>query len=264
MQTEFKPATTEAKPLFDDTSPQRITVLCAAVLGVGILASILIGIWNTISISNVIRGQREELTFAQLADGSSIYLEQLEPTERRPETIERFVTQYVQMTFSWSNQVPFTEEPDTGIQVQGGRVPTGAYYASHMLEPDFGKASLVSLAELVPQDLFRGTSAIRQFVELEWMSEPRKIGDTGWQVSWEVDLVSTRVIYDPNTGRDERIPFNKTITVVPVPIQTPTYGEETHEIEKLVYQLRSAGLQITEIRNFYPNEVTPLEDPVDE
>jgi hypothetical protein len=125
-------------------------------------------------------------------------------------------------------------------------VTTNTWFASLLMEPEFGKASLKKLAELTPSTVFSGQ--IRSTVIVSYLSEPREIR-TG---EWEVDLVATRLIIDRNTGRDERIPFNRTFTIKAVEIPHSPLGTSAPLIEQKIYEIRSSGLEITKITEFTP------------
>jgi hypothetical protein len=105
------------------------------------------------------------------------------------------------------DKLPGTDEADQGIRVGNTkRIPTNTWFASLLMESEFAKASLPKVAELAPPALFSGQ--IRSTTIISYLSEPREIrpGER------EVDLVATWVLIDRTTGKDERIPFNRTFT----------------------------------------------------
>jgi hypothetical protein len=127
-----------------------------------------------------------------------------------------------------------------------GRIPTTAWFASLLLEPEFAKASLPKIAELVPTSVFTGQ--IRSTTIISYLSEPRavRLGE------WEIDMVATRILVDRTTGRDERIPFNRTFTVQAVEIPRSPLGKDAPLVEQKIYEMRSSGLQIIRMVEFNP------------
>jgi hypothetical protein len=73
---------------------------------------------------------------------------------------------------------------------------------------------------------------------IDFISEPKKIGDG----RWEVRVVSTVVELQPNTAGRELLRFNKTLVIRAV---EPIRAND----ELKVLNIRAAGLQIEEIRN---------------
>ena len=127
--------------------------------------------------------------------------------------IQKVVSDWTTLTFNWDEKIPGTNEPDQGVRVGNNKwIPTNAWFASLLLESEFAKASLLKVAELVPPALFSGQ--IRSTTIISYLSEPREIRPG----EWEVDLVATRVLIDRTTGKDERIPFNRTFTLQAVEI----------------------------------------------
>jgi hypothetical protein len=69
-----------------------------------------------------------------------------------------------------------------------------------------------------------------------------------------VDLVATRVLIDRTTGKDERIPFNRTFTLQAVEVPRSPLGADAPLVERKIYEMRAAGLQITRIVEFNPQQ----------
>lgn len=186
-------------------------------------------------------------TFVQLINGETISVTEKDRYWRYPAVIQKLVSDWTTLTFSWDNTIAGTSEKDKGVRVDGGKmVTTNTWFASLLMEPEFGKASLKKLALLTPSTVFSGQ--IRSTAIISYLSEPREIR-TG---EWEVDLVATRLIIDRNTGRDERIPFNRTFTIKAVEIPRSPLGTSAPLIEQKIYEIRSSGLEITKITEFTP------------
>ena len=70
---------------------------------------------------------------------------------------------------------------------------------------------------------------------------------------WEVDMVATRVLVNLPGGADEEITFNRTFKLQAVDIpEQPT--NDNSPLEQQLYEIRSAGLEITKISDFTPNK----------
>ena len=66
---------------------------------------------------------------------------------------------------------------------------------------------------------------------------------------WEVDMVATRVLVNLPGGADEEINFNRTFRLKAVDIPSPQSNDNS-ALEQQLYEIRSAGLEITKISEF--------------
>lgn len=188
-------------------------------------------------------------TFAQLLNGETIYISEQDRNWRYPGVIQKVVSDWTTLTFNWDEKLTGTNQPDPGIQVgKKGRIPTTSWFASLLLEPEFAKASLPKIAELVPTSIFTGQ--LRSTTIISYLSEPRaiRLGE------WEIDMVATRILVDRTTGRDERISFNRTFTVQAVEIPRSPLGKDAPLVEQKIYEMRSSGLQIIRMVEFNPQQ----------
>ncbi len=184
-------------------------------------------------------------TFAQLVNGETIYISEQDRNWRYPAVIQKVVSDWTTLTFNWDDKLTGTNQPDQGIQVgRNGRIPTNTWFASLLLEPEFAKTSLPKIAELVPTNFFSGQ--LRSTTIISYLSEPRAVRPG----EWEIDMIATRILVDRTTGRDERIPFNRTFTVQAVEIPRSPLGKDAPLVEQKIYEVRSSGLQITKMVEF--------------
>lgn len=150
------------------------------------------------------------------------------------------------LTWAWSGKIPGTNDPDPGIKVKGStKVPTTAWMGSLMMESEFGKASLVELAQLVPNTIYSGKT--RSGVYISHIGEPREIK----RGVWEIDVIATRVVLEQGIG-ESREQFNRTFTIKAVEIPKSPLQENANELEKTIHSLRAAGLEISRIVEFKP------------
>ncbi len=70
---------------------------------------------------------------------------------------------------------------------------------------------------------------------------------------WEVALVATRVLVNLSGGADEEITFNRTFKLQAVDIPESPLNDNS-PLERQLYEIRSAGLEITKISDFAPNK----------
>jgi len=188
----------------------------------------------------------KKVTQVQLINGTTYYVSEKDRYWRYPPVITSFVKQWTQMTFYWNNRIPGTNDSDKGISIGNKKVPTSSYFASLLMEPQFGKATLQQLTEIIPSEVFSGNA--QATVIVSYTSEPRQVRPN----EWDVDVIATRVVVNQRSGRDERIPFNKTFRIKAVEIQNSTFETDSSPFERKVYELRSAGLEIQKITDFVP------------
>lgn len=223
---------------------KNLLALCFLILtGVNILTLIL-HLFVAYRINSV---AAMKTTQVQLINGQTYYVSERDRLFRYSSVIQTFVKNWTELTFNWDNKIPGSNETDPGIKVNSKRVTTSSYFASLLMEPEFGKASLAQIAELVPSTVFSGQ--LRSTVIISFISEPREIRPG----EWEIDMIATRLLVDRTLGRDERIPFNRTFRIKAVEIQTSPLGNQASAFEQKVYELRSAGLEINRITEFKPN-----------
>lgn len=221
-----------------------------AVCFIGLTAfNSLIFVLTLFTAFRVNRIAERKTTFAQLVNGETIYISEQARHWRYPSVIQKVVSDWTTLTFNWDDKRSGTNEPDPGIRVGNHkRIPTNTWFASLLMEAEFAQASLPKIAELVPPAFFSGQ--IRSTTIISYLSEPRAIRPG----EWEVDMVATRVLIERTTGQDERIPFNRTFTLRAVEIPRSPLGLEAPLVERKIYDMRSAGLEITQIREFNPQQ----------
>lgn len=228
--------------------PEAKNLLAVCFIGLTLFNS-LIFVLTLFTAFRVNRIAERQTTFAQLVNGETIYVSEQERHWRYPSVIQKVVSDWTTLTFNWDDKIPGSDESDQGIQVDNNkRIPTNAWFASLLLEPEFAKAALPKIAELVPPTVFSGQ--IRSTVIISYLSEPREIRPG----EWELDMVATRVLIDRTTGKDERISFNRTFTLQAVEIPRSPLGDDAPLVEQKVYEMRAAGLEITRMVEFKPQQ----------
>ena len=186
-------------------------------------------------------------TFVQLVNGRALVISEQHYLYRHPEVIKNTVRQWANLTFNWDGVIPGTKELDKGRNVgKGKRVTTNAYIASFLIQSGkqgFRNAVLQELAQITPARVFNGQ--VRSKIIISYLSAPRqvKMGE------WEVDMVATRVLVNLPGGADEEINFNRTFKLKAVDIPSPQ-SNDSSALEQQLYEIRSAGLEITKISEF--------------
>jgi hypothetical protein len=239
----MKIARLKDSPLLATESKNLLAALQLGILGFqGLMLLLLLFI---ASRQNAIANRKP--TFAQLVNGDTIYISEKDHLWRYPEVTRKFITDWTTLTFNWEGKVTGTDQLDAGVKVTGNKkVPTNTWFASVMLEPKFAQASLKELSGLVPESVYSGQ--MRSVIVISHLSEPRQIAPG----RWELDMVATRVLIDRTSGESKQIAFNRTFTVESVEIPRSPLGSNAPIVEQKVYQMRSAGLQITQIDPFNP------------
>lgn len=186
-------------------------------------------------------------TFVQLVNGQTLIVTEQDYLYRNPEVVKNTVRQWANLTFNWDGVIPGTKELDRGRNVgKGKRVTTNAYFGSFLLQPGaqgFRQAALNAIASITPSRVFSGQ--MRSKIIISYLSAPRQ---TRWG-EWEVDLVATRILVNLPGGADEEIAFNRTFTLRATDIPQPP-ASNASALERQLYQIRSAGLEITKISEF--------------
>lgn len=190
-------------------------------------------------------------TFVQLVNGRALVMSEQDYLYRYPEVIKNTVRQWADLTFNWDGVIGATKELDKGRDIgKGKRVTTNAYFGSFLIQQGkggFRQAVLQQLAEITPQRVFNGQ--VRSKIIISYLSNPRqiKLGE------WEVDMVATRILVNMGGGADEEIAINRTFTLQAIDIPQPPENN-ADALEKELYEIRSAGLEITKISEFTPNK----------
>ena len=190
-------------------------------------------------------------TLVQLQDGQAIRVSSMAEKERTPETIRRFVNDTLLLMFNWSGNLPVSTvedardpktDPGLPIQVERGKrtVATASWQASFALSEDFRREFLTRVAELTPPGVFSGKTQV--VMVINHVSEPESVGEGRWQV----DVVAYLYVFDDANVLGQTIPFNREVFVEA--IAAPALPEGDTPLEKSIYHIRQAGLQIYAIR----------------
>ncbi len=183
----------------------------------------------------------------QLVNGRALVISEQHYLYRHPEVVKNTVRQWADLTFNWDGIIPGTKELDKGRDIgKAKRVTTNAYIASYLIQSGkegFRNAVLEELASITPARVFNGQ--VRSKIIISYLSAPRqvKMGE------WEVDMVATRVLVNLPGGADEEINFNRTFRLQVVDIPSPQ-SNDASALEQQLYEIRSAGLEITKISEF--------------
>lgn len=190
---------------------------------------------------------QRKTTFAQMVNGETVVISEKDQYWRYPNTIKKFVSNWTSLTFDWDDKLAGTNLQDKGVAVENTQlVTTNTWFGSLLLEPQFGKTIVKTIAELTPPGVFTGN--VRSTALITYQSEPREIG----RGLWQVDQIATRLLIDRQTGKDERIAFNRTFTVEATEIPTTPLKDSAPLVEQKIYEARSAGLQIIKIEPYTP------------
>lgn len=193
--------------------------------------------------------EKQTPTLVQLEDGKAVRVGPVSYNERTPQTIRRFVGDTTTMLMNWSGNLPPSRpeeaqnpKPDPGVPLGTKKVAQTTWQASFALNEDFRAEFLNLIADLTPQEVFKkGANSV--FV-INYMSEPTKIGEGKWKLA----LVANLIVFNKGDNRGKAVSFNKEIFVKSV--EAPRIPAGSTEVEKAIYQVRQAGLEIYAVRDY--------------
>lgn len=225
--------------------PEQKNVL--AICGLALLGLSLL---NTVGLMFIASRQNSlanrETTQVQLVNGSTFYVSERDRLFRYPQVIQKFISNWITLTFNWDGKVPGSAEPDKGIKVGSGQITSAANAATLMMEPRFAEASKPFLAELTPRAVFDGQ--VRSTTIVRYVSEPRQTSIA----TWDVDVLAERLEVDRRTGESKSYPLNWTFTVKAVEIPKSALGPDASFVDQKVYEFRSSGLEISAMVPYKP------------
>ena len=225
--------------------------MCFVGLSIFVGLQTLLVLFLSVKVNNL---ATRKTTFVQLVDGRAVAIREEAVTYRTPDLVKNVARQWTILTWTWDSKLPGTSKPDAGQKIGSSRLTTTAYLASFLLQgkttsngSSFREESRKAIAELTPAGVFSGNT--RSTILVSYVSEPRTIAPG----RYEVDMVATRNVID-QSGRIEEIPFNRTFTLETVDIPKSPLGKDATDVERAVYNVREAGLEITDIKPFNPNQ----------
>lgn len=226
----------------------------SVLLGIGLnLFVVLMVITQGLKINKL--ETKDPPRLVQMVDGRSIAVAPIDHNERTPESIRRFVNDTMTLMFTWSGTLPpqTPQEakvplPDPGVRLKtpkGGfeTVTTASWEASFALSTAFRREFIMAIAALTPEGVFkRGEQVV---LVVQTVGDPVSIREG----EWKIDLVGSLLVFDGRDKSGETIPFNKEIFVRAVEPPAMPLGENSTELQKTVYRVRQAGLEIYKIRD---------------
>lgn len=230
---------------------KNLLPMCFVGLSIFVGLQTLLVLFLSVKVNNL---ATRKTTFVQLVDGRAVAIREEAVTYRTPDLVKNVARQWTILTWTWDSKLPGTSKPDVGQKIGSNRLPTTAYLASFLLQgktkssgSSFREESRKAIAELTPAGVFSGNT--RSTILISYVSEPRTIAPG----RYEVDMVATRNVID-QSGQIEEIPFNRTFTLEAVDIPRSPLGKDATDVERAVYNVREAGLEITDIKPFNPNQ----------
>jgi hypothetical protein len=233
-------------------------------LGLFLLAMTVTGILNTVGllwIGTMLNGiaHRAASPIVQLADGSTINIQEMEGRTRTPASIKAFTTRTLVGLFSWNSYLPpeSTEDivnpkPDPGVKSGQTIIPTGVRNAAFALAEDqnFRVEFLKSISKLIAdRNIFtRGTQVM--FTPTE-VTNPVSLGDG----KWKLIVIGHTSIFDGTTKTlGESTPFAKEIYVKAVYVPFAT-NRGKDDLSNAIAKARP-GLEIYGMKDYVPGNFT--------
>lgn len=190
-------------------------------------------------------------SLVQLASGNTAITYPVGSKERTPAVVKKFVASTMSLLFNWTGQLPNSEEKanpslslDPGVIIGNNqaKITTAAYEAGFALAEDFRRDFLRNLAQMTPPSVFSGDT--QSVLLIEYLSEPELIHSG----SWRIKMIASMLLFRKTNQVGEAIPVNKEILVKAI-LPPTTFAENSTPLQQLIYQIRSAGLEIELIRD---------------
>lgn len=206
------------------------------------------------SIALLLIARKEVPSLIQLVDGKAIAVSAVGSRERTSATIRAFVGDTLTLMFNMTGELStdgsavetLNARHDRGIAIPDvqNRITTASRDASFAVALDFRPELLKYVAQLTPEGVFEGRKRI--ILLTRYIGEPEQLRQGVWKVQYIGDLL----YFSSNDEFGKPVPFNKEIFVRTVdPPRTPL-GASATVLEKTVYALRQAGLEIYDMRQF--------------
>lgn len=220
-------------------------------------------------------------TLVQQTTGEVITTRPVPAHERTPAVIKSFVVLILSQLLTWNGTITTasgnqmrdpgialsTVSTDTGTDTETGsssskigtkvgsaKVATSSAMASFALSEDFRQAFLERIATLTPAGVFTGRQKV--VLVIDQISEPTELNaatagsgsnsTTDPAKKWQLNVLANLTVFDGNNAPIKTIPFNREIVVETTSV--PTLPEGDSPLEQAIYNIRAAGLHITDIR----------------
>ncbi|ACK74032.1 conserved hypothetical protein (plasmid) [Gloeothece citriformis PCC 7424] len=200
-------------------------------------------------------------TLVQLSNGQSITVKGIGNLERTDESIQKFTRDILSLTFTWTGHLPTTDaaaegnyQKDTGVSItlpgkttQNGKITTAAYEASFAFELNFRQEFLKSLAELVPESVFKSDTQMA-FIPI-YIDKPMQVAPG----KWKVIVISNLMMLKNGQPMGELVRFNKEIyvrAVVPPNYDFLPPETKSKSLASQVMNMRQSGLEIYAISDY--------------
>lgn len=212
-------------------------------LGLHLLLTLLV-FYNGFQVARL--ANRPIPTAVQLDGGRMIQQTAMPHDFRSADVIETVVKSWAIATLSWRSK---SEQgaPDAGREIGNGRkVPSITWKSSFLLseQDNFRLKFLQMLSQLIPFSVLNGQATTT--AEIINLSKPQSAG-TG---RWTVDLVSNVLLFESPTAPGRLLfTFNKRVFIKAVPPAINPLPEQATDVQKMIFDLRLAGLEIDEMQD---------------
>lgn len=206
------------------------------------------------SIGLLVVARKEVPSLVQLTDGKVVAVSAMGSRERTSAAIRTFTGDVLTLMFNMTGELPtsnssassINSQRDPGVMLNDtqDRITTASWQASFALASEFRSEMLRYIAKLTPKTVFEGRR--RVVLVTRYIGEPEQIRSGVWKVQYIGELLTFSSIDEFGKAA----PFNKDVYLRVVdPPRTPLQQGAT-ELEKTVYALRQAGLEMYALREF--------------
>lgn len=186
-------------------------------------------------------------TAVQLEGGRMIQQTAMPHDFRSADVIETVVKSWASATLSWRSKSAEQGASDTGREIGNGRkVPTITWKSSFLLseQDNFRSKFLQMLSQLIPFSVLNGQATT--MAEIINLSKPQSAG-TG---RWSIDLVSNVLLFESPAAPGRLLfTFNKRVFIKAIPTVINPLPEQATDVQKMIFDLRLAGLEIDEMQD---------------
>jgi len=232
------------------TPKEILPAFAAGTLALQALNTLMLAV-TLVSVASV--ASKAPPTLVQLVDGRPIRVAPTDHLEREAETVRRFVADTLALMMDWSGYLPPQSpeeakkpQPDPGMNIQGGgRLTTAAWQAGFSLAPELRREFLKRLAEITPREVFGGGTQI--VLVTQYIGNPVQIAPG----KWKLVVLASLVTFKRSEALGDAVPFNKEVFVrASEPPALPEGAQNASTLQKTIYRIRQAGLEIYAIRDF--------------
>lgn len=227
-----------SKPTFNPS--KNTNLLPAFVVASCVLQTLLV---VGLAIALISSFSHKPPTLVELADGSTVRTTPIDPADRDPESVRRFVGKTLRQFFDW--RCPSANEQQSGVECsvdiglgRDTKLVLSSWQAGFALAENFRQPYLREIAKLIPASVFSSGQKTQATLVVKHIGQPQKLA----LGEWKVPVVSNLVIFDNGDNLGKAIAVNKDVFVRSV--DTPPLGKNASALDQTIYNARRDSMEI--------------------